>query len=434
MSQTSSAPSDTNRRRRPRRSARNSLNGLLRQHAGTSLFVRPICWTDLHSKILGAHFVQLPPCDTPLPESTPGSPPSKGHLRPSRAIMTLSDALTEILLPDALHPVLSSNAVKTVLSTLWPAAFSQSQLLPELHIFFGDRVYRDAVRTQVQWNYPGDSARSSQGSSFKSTSTRPADSHNTPPPTTSTPTPHDPSRLPMMCYIGKNQLASMRKNLFRIASGPGRTWNGPVSRLQQMRSKALVPANSDHDAHFVAIFLAMAQRHFYGAPVPSSRRDSQWSPSRGKAQRPAFDNVSLRILTHDNDTAEFIVYTGHVTASFLDRFYKPSKAPFGQEEEAAGMKIEYSRVPIWPILGLRERLGKALGEEIVGQFDPSEMKTWETEEVGDENEHTKRKRDALSEVFNASFEEETESEEQHSPPLGVKRRRLPEGTQVGVVV
>ncbi|KAK2595081.1 hypothetical protein QQS21_007212 [Conoideocrella luteorostrata] len=430
MSQVSSASSRNGaRRRRPRRPAKHSLNGILRQHAGASLFVRPICWTDMHSRLLGAHFHELSPCSLPLPKTLPGSPPSKGHLAPSRAITTLSESLTEILLPDALHPILSSNAVKTVLSTLWPVAFSQSCLLPELHMFFGDRVYREAVRTQVMWTYPGDSMRSSQ-SSFRSTTTRPADSYKS---STSTPTPHNPANLPMMCYIGKNQLASMRKNLFRIAVGPGKSWNGPVFRLQQLRSKALVPANSDHDAHFVAIFIAMAQRHFYGAPVPSGRRDSQWSPSRGRPERPPFEDITLRILTHDNDPEEFIVYTGHVSACFLDRFHDPSRTPMCDDDGASGIKIEYTRIPIWPILGLRERLGIALGEEIVGQFDPSEMETWETDVNSTRSKDSKRKRDALSEVFNGSFDEDTDSDEQRSP-VSVKRRRLPKGSPVGVVV
>lgn len=433
MSQTSSVPFSQGRRRRrsrTRQPAAQSIYHVLRQHAGTSLFVRPICWTDMHSRLLGAHFNELPPCDTPLPENIPGSPPSRGHLRPSKAITTLSEALTQILLPDGGHAVLSSNAVKTVMSILWPTSFSQSQLLPELHLFFSDRVYRDAVRTQVMWHCPGESARSSQ-SSFKSISTRPADSYGLA--SSLTPTPHNPAGLPMMCYIGKNQLASMRKNLFRIALGPGRAWNGPVFRLQQLRSKALIPADSDHDAHFVAIFLAMAQRHFYGAPAPSSRRDSQWSPLGGKPCRPAFEDIKLRILTHDTDTCDFIVYTGHITAKFLDRFHDPFRVPASNEDEdgVPGIKIDYTKVPIWPILGLRERLGKALGEDIVGQFDPSEMETWDADAETPLPRDAKRKREALSEVFNGSFEEDADDNEQESP-LKSKKQRLEEGPPIGV--
>ena len=34
----------------------------------------------------------------------------------------------------------------------------------------------------------------------------------------------------------RTQLAAIRKNLFRVISGPGKTSNGPVQRLQQLRA------------------------------------------------------------------------------------------------------------------------------------------------------------------------------------------------------
>ncbi|KAK5997768.1 hypothetical protein PT974_00127 [Cladobotryum mycophilum] len=399
------------RKRCVRRPAKGSLFGLLGQNAGTSLFVRPICWTDLHAKLLGARFEELPPCDTPLPCNVPGSPPTQGHLQPSPTITILSDALSEILQPSAVHPILSSNAVKTTLMTLWPTAFSKPQLLPELHIFFGGKVYHDAVRVQAMWNFTSEGSRASSQSSFKTVSTRPTDSHQGI--LASSPGIHNLANLPMLCYIGKNQLASIRRNLFRVAPGPGKSWNAPVFRLQQLRAKALVPADSDHDAHFVGIFLAMAQRHFYASPTPSVRRESYWSPRKGKPPRPNFQDLKLRILTHDNDTSDFLVYTGHVTAQFLDRFHNPYGNPCDDEDsEVPGIKIEYTRVPIWPILGLRERLGKALGEDIVGPFDPENMETWEEDEAEKKNRNRKRKREALAQVFNGSFDEESDGEQQ----------------------
>jgi hypothetical protein len=44
-----------------------------------------------------------------------------------------------------MHPTLYSNAVKTVLTTMWLNAFSETHFLPELHLYFGGHVYRDAV-------------------------------------------------------------------------------------------------------------------------------------------------------------------------------------------------------------------------------------------------------------------------------------------------
>ena len=417
-------------RSRVRKPKKNSLHDVLRRNAGASLFVRPICWTDFHAQVLGAKFIELPSCDTPQPIMVAGSPPSRGHLRPSPTITTLSDSLTEILLPVSEHPILNANAVRTVLATLWPEALAKPQFLPELHLFFGDKVYRDVVRCQIMWTYPMEDPKSSY-SSFNTVSTRPANSFRDSP----CGSPGSPQGgAPMMCYIGKAQLASIRKNLFRVAQGPGKTFNEPVWRLQQLRSKLLVPANSNHDAHFVGIFLVMAQRHFYNAAPPSARRDSRWHMGEGKPKRPDFQDIKLRILTHDTETAEFLIYTGHVTAAFLDKFHDPYRIPAGDAGKDLGMRIEYTRVPIWPILGLRERLGKALGHDIVGPFDPTIIERWVNEEDDEDEMETtpngeKRKREALSEVLNGSFGEDSDDE----PTMGGKRRCLNEGPLLGLV-
>jgi hypothetical protein len=88
----------------------------------------------------------------------------------------------------------------------------------------------------------------------------------------------------------------------------------------------------------------------------------------------------------------------------------------------SGIKIEYIEVPIWPILGLRERLGNALGQEILGAFNPDEIDTWEKDPEWPGAQNRRR------EVFvNSSFEDEPE--EVASKKHGVKK-----STQVGVVV
>ncbi|KAI8411169.1 hypothetical protein FOFC_07763 [Fusarium oxysporum] len=190
-------------------------------------------------------------------------------------IITLSNALAQILLPDSMHPILSSIAVKAAFMTLRPKAFSKPYYSPEFHLYFGGVVYRDAVPAQIMWNFPSDEMKSSY-SSF--------------------------------------------------------------------------------------------------------RRDSRMSPEQGIPPCSNFHDLKLSILTHDTDTLEFIVYTGYVTKEFLENFHDPFKAPLNDDDAAvSGLKIEYTRVPIWPILGLRERLGKASGQEVVGSFNPDEIKTWEKE-------------------------------------------------------
>jgi len=53
----------------------------------------------------------------------------------------------------------------------------------------------------------------------------------------------------------------------------------------------------------------------------------------------------VQLLTHADDTAEFIVYTALVSEVFLRRFAEPAKAP----PDASGLDIEYTKVPIWPL-------------------------------------------------------------------------------------
>ncbi|UKZ81908.1 hypothetical protein TrVFT333_009685 [Trichoderma virens FT-333] len=392
-------PRPAKRTGRIRRPKKGSLRDILRQNAGTSLFLRPIGWTDLHASLLGVRFCELPVCDTPRPCTLPGSPPTQGHMRPSCTITKLSDALTEILLPSSALPKPTSTAVKAVLTTLWPAAFAKPQLFPELNLYYGDKVYFDAVRVQALWNFPPNPSALSSQSSVATIATRPAESYGS-----SLSTPHSTANLPMLCYIGKNQLASIRQNIFRVAIGPDNNPNIPVQRLQQLRGSVFSRQ-------------MLIKIHIL----------------------PDFQDVKMRILSHDTETCEFLVYTGYVTAKFLDRFYDPSSAPCDEDGKIAGMKIELTRVPIWPILGLRERLGKALGDDIVGSFDPEYMETWEDDSPASQSKPTesearganiKRKRGTPPTI--ESLEEE--SDEDESGIADKKRCLSGEGNRVSVVV
>ncbi|KAI5455680.1 hypothetical protein BGZ63DRAFT_135921 [Mariannaea sp. PMI_226] len=413
------------RRRRIYRPKKNSLYDLFHQHSGTSLFLPPILWLDLHAQLLGAQWAELPACDAPKPTMLPGSPPSQGHMKPSATIITLSDALTQILLPDLMNDILCTNAIMTILATLWPEPFGKPQDVPKLHLYFGGRVYRDSVRSQIMWDFPSDGTKSSY-SYFRSVSTRTADSFN-PSPLPSTPSPTRTNR-PMMCYIGKNHLATIRQNLFRVPQGPGGSWNEPVSRLQELRQRQILPANTNQDPYFVGLFLAMAQKYYYPAPHTSLARDSPIDPNGGIPPSPNFQDITLRILTHDKDTSDFIVYTGYITPTFLEKFHNPFNASLNDDGAAkSGIRIEYARVPIWPILGLRERLGKALGYEVVGKFDINQIETWEKDP---ENQVTrKREHDTLSEALSGSLKEDSDE----PGPIG-KKRCISEGSPLGVAV
>jgi hypothetical protein len=435
--------SETRKRfkRRIHRPEPNSLYDILQEYAGVPLFLRPICWTDLHTELLGARFIELPPCTTPVPQSpTSHSPftPSGCHLRPSPTATTLSRELTALLSTNPPLPFFNVYSIKTILSTLFPEKLLRPKTLPELHLYFGRRVYRNAVKLQLLWNHP--SADEGTPISFaSSTTTRPAESFSnliSSSPIADQTQPTD-TEFPMLAYVGRAQLDAVRRNLFRVVPGPGRTANEPVLRLQQLRSKQLVPSNSDHDAHFVGIFIAMAQKQFYW-DTPSMSQTGQVTqfPLPADIGTPAFRDVTVQLLTHDVDTAEFIVYIATVKAELLRKFDNPFTAGthssvMGSSLSAGGIEISYSRVPIWPILGLKERLGKTLGREIIGEFDEFSIETWEEKSDGDRDSLKRRRdREALAEVLSNSFDEEGPV----NPVLLSKRRRLlAEGNQVGVM-
>ena len=368
-----------------------SLLGIMRQNDRSSLFERPLRWTDLHVRLLGVQFSELAPSDKPHPARTvPGSSPSKGTLYPSTTIQTLSESLSRILVPventtiaaSPLEEAAIANAVNTAMSTLWPDAFQFAKTHLKMPIYFNGRAYDKAIDMMVAWNAPGPGQSNSRSGKLictrlqagKGKSTRGADAPN----------------LPTICYVGKDQLADMRRKLFRIRSPLQGFANEPVERLRELCIGKLAPANSDQDAYMGGLFLAMAQAHFY--------KTHEQLVANGESGQPDFQDIKLRILSHDSCTEEFIVYTCVVTAGFLDRFHSPRHTPKAPDGNTVpGLDIQYVKVPIWPILGLRERIGLALGD-FVGLFDPAIMERWDADE---DNRKIKRKHGNMWEASDA---------------------------------
>ncbi|KKY31013.1 hypothetical protein UCDDA912_g09054 [Diaporthe ampelina] len=181
----------------------------------------------------------------------------------------------------------------------------------------------------------------------------------------------------------QTHLHQVRSNLYRVMPGPNNSVNVPVDNLQKLRSL-----------------------------------------------EPEFRDVPVKIITQDQGAAEFVIYSAVVTAVFLKRFACPSKAPKVTDMQDGGLNIKVTRVQIWPVLGLKERLAKALGTEIAGELAchdaaDTDIETWETEqERAFRLGNLKRKREALSEVFNKSFES-TEG----ASPVGVGLE-----TELGITV
>ncbi|KAH8197969.1 hypothetical protein TruAng_007871 [Truncatella angustata] len=384
-----------------------SLWDIMHDHQGTSLYVLPICWTDLHTRLLGCRFVQQQPQTTPVP-STSSSP--RRSQRTSSTVVGIGRDLESLMSRDSPRNILTkTRALRSIISTLFPTHLGKAKSNTELSLRFGNRIYHKATRAQVIWKHHDASMSfdsATTWTSSRSTSQLMA-SMNV----------NIAGDAPVLAYVSRSNLNHVRHNCFRIIQGPNRTYNAPVHRLQALRSKNLMPSNPDEDPHFIATIIAMAQQQVY----QDGFRDSHFAPR----------DVTVRLFTTTEEDEAFIIYTATVPAAFLSMFHEPHKAPKGDTE----VKIEHTHVPVWPVLGLKERLAHVLGPDLVGDFDPLKIDTFPDEEQDitsiAEVASPKRRRDVLSDVLNTSFSEDRPS---NTPDdiNAIGKRRCLEG-RVGVV-
>ncbi|KAI1293264.1 hypothetical protein F5Y03DRAFT_387983 [Xylaria venustula] len=414
--ETSPAVVKPRRRRRHRmlRPQPGSIYDILHDHAGLQLHVRPLGWTDLHAKLLNCRFVQLPPHDTPSPPSSLSSSspsfsssPSLSPPQTPPAVSSIGKTLDLLMSPD--KPELpKTRALGKLLADFYPKTLLYPLEQIDMDLRVGSRHYPLAVSCQLLFSpiYPN-----IDFASFDSITTLTSAS-NTPGTTI------EPS---MMAYVSRSHLDHTRRTCFKILSGPKGTFNEPVHRLQVLRVKHILPKNPNEDSYFLAVMLAMAQKSVY----PNIRSNAGFIPR----------NVKVHLLTIAEDENAFIVYTATVPAAVLSMFHDPIKSPKGSSE----IKVEYTQVPAWPVLGLKERLAKALSSEIVGDFDPTIMDSYEDDAVGTKqpiavtnpslcrSNSSKRKRWVFSEVLNTSFSEDREP---NHPNGADKKRRIQEGVSV----
>ncbi|KAI0147053.1 hypothetical protein GGR57DRAFT_264668 [Xylariaceae sp. FL1272] len=382
-----------------------SLYDILHDHAGKSLYVIPLCWTDLHAQLLRCRFKQMPAWTTPTPNNT--STPRRQRKTPG-SVVALGHDLDILLSTDGTKLVHAKNrAMRCVIAKFFPEHLARPSGISELDLRFGKSFFPRTVRCQLVWNQP------STLMSFDSATTWTASQSASN--LLASMTVNVGSEDPMLAYVSRSHLEYVRGTCFRVLSGPNRSFNMPVHRLRKLRAKNLMPSNPDEDSYMIAVMVAMAQQSCY----------TDVRAGKGFAPRA----VKARVLTVSEDDNAFIVYTATVPIGLLQMFHEPEKAPL----ESSQIEVEYAQVPIWPVLGLKERLGKALGADMVGDFSRVPLDTYEQEEEMESTPESitpKRRRDALSEVFNASFSEDRESD----CPEGVfPKRQCFEETRIGVV-
>jgi hypothetical protein len=218
-----------------------------------------------------------------------------------------------------------NSAIKHVISTFFPSLRPTSR---KLNLHFGQEV--SAVDIPCLWEIHRDT---SSGSGEED--------------------------APVLAFVCKSQLAKR----YVAVSGPR---NDLLVRNQRLHSKL---ADTNRDPFIVATLLAMAQAHFYKL---GSRL-----PAHGNRESSPFRNTALQVITYDGEgeLARFVVYTAIVRVTLLDRFLAPRKGPASQDS-SIGMEISYTPVRVWPLLGLKERLTKALDPRItchpdhIGFWDP----------------------------------------------------------------
>jgi len=434
--------------RKPRRIIRPEVDSLydrMHQHAGNALFVLPICWTDLHSKVLGVRFTEADRIDTPVPQFRPQDAPILRE--PTKVGRNLTNELDTLVSNQkqraSVRLLCKIRAMKFVMATLFPSHLSRPKSNADLDLYFGQRVFKKAVRVHCLWKSVEDAPRYDplvSFGSFDSARTRQYDYmlDSEPYPT------YAPNR-PVVAYMNQHQMAFVRENLFRVVLGPGGTPNEPVGRLQRLRSKMLIPDNIEHDPYIVSILIAMAQGHFYRPVSRSASQASQVDKNVNLRRRLDFEDVKVQLITHTETGGHrdpaFIVYTATVKAEFLELFAHPDKAgpsAFGSQihEDQGCLQITRTQVSVWPILGLRERLAKALGREIAGDppsGNPDHITMWDTLIAPPRQgpyptiriKRTRSGRSPLSELFNSSFEEDAPSGSEDRPIMSpsAKRRR-----------
>jgi hypothetical protein len=401
------------RRRRGTDPQPGSLFDTLRRRSGESLYVLPLCWTDQHTQLLDVHYALHEPITTPVP-----GPVHDPDRVPSVAATALCAELNMLVDRTCNKRSLKTRAIKDVFSLFFPETLMRSRTSAELTLYFGGRAYPKAVRCPVFWNGPTE-----PGSSFDSASTRPAMSfsRDSRPPSPERRGDDTFAQEPILGYVNREVLGSLRQNLYRVAPCPGdRRPNAPVLGLQHLRAKLLQPANLDEDPHFVGLVIAMAQSLFYSGtrwrttPQPTPRGGIRLTDEESL---PAFRDVPIRLVTVDEARHQFIVYTANVTATFLERFARPSEAPrptpanshISQSPSGAsegGLDINYTKVPVFPLWGLKERMAKALGPDIAG-----DMSYFDAQNV-----------DSTLDLFETPRERETR--------LCAKRRRLQKSNEL----
>lgn len=334
----------------------------------------PFYWTQRHADMLGYTFHKKRNTDKPSPK-----PISMEHIQDAHPnTCAPGDAkrlflnLKAMLRPTRKGPynrAQSRKAFGMVLADLWPHVFS-SPMHDNVDVIMDGMVFPRVVQNQIMFPLtgPGNKQPKKLSSGEK----------NTDKPSGCTirrsPWAHVWRPKHAVCATSQDEFRMLRRMV------PSRF--AKLAWTQTAKAEDAV-----RDPLIVCVFLGMAQRHFYASPIIqySNRRSlCPYRPFDHSSINPPFGDVKLRIVSYETAKpgsyetgAAFItVYTATVKRGFLERFHDPFAACLTNEGRQEGLHIEYTHVSVWPVLGLRERMGRALGEDLVGPFDTGSFKDY----------------------------------------------------------
>ncbi|KAI5862444.1 hypothetical protein GGS23DRAFT_100801 [Durotheca rogersii] len=336
------ADQDNRKPKRPCRRAKSpqvgSIYAILRRHGGRALHVDPLFWVDLHTELLGFRFLQLPPQTLPVPSPSGGAPLQS---KTPQAAIRISQTLN-CLLYDTNH-LLKPQWMTQILRTFYPTRFTAVSSEWPLH--FGARSYPKAVICDLALALSSDQdvLRQTVGKTKAVFS------------------------APVLAYINLTFLSKVRQNALHVPQHPDpKRRNTPVIRLNELHARKREPADPFEDAYLVAIMIAMAQQR---VDAETAKLKATGASNVGLV----LSDIPVSVMTISDDDTCFVIYKATVSKTLLEMFNEPGKAPQGSTQTT----IEYVQVPIWPLLGLKERLGLALGKSVVGDFDENTIQTFD---------------------------------------------------------
>ncbi|KAL1886929.1 hypothetical protein Cpir12675_006843 [Ceratocystis pirilliformis] len=366
-----------------------TLYHILYQYQTTSLHVRPISWSDQHAKAFRVQWNHLSRSTHPTPEP---APPNVGS---HHNALELSHYLPMFFSVKDMNPHNDLSCMMTIMWRLFPDRHPLVESRPDtlLPFWLAGRPHLSAVKLQAIWQL-ADSPEAND-CSFSTESTVPFDSEaasdvesasssraNDDDNSAKTSKDESPKyhARPVLGYVSRDRIHSLRHGMFRIPLGPKRCSNMPVINLHRKKAMKLRPAVPDEDMYIAASFIAMAQRFFYPRV---SNIEREFDPEQ---IRP-FEDVKLRIMVSDATTDDFIVYTTTVTKELLTALHNPRTGVmpgYGPLSAMDSLRISTQHVASRPVYGLRERLGKALGDvfgESFGAFPSHETEAWAEDSV-----------------------------------------------------